>query len=305
MRPRVIAGARRLAALVLAILVSAIALQLVGASEAAAHTRLVSSSPPRGAKLEQLPEAVKLTFSEAVAQPAALTVTGPGGATLSTGKVTLHKTSLSRPLVTNGELLAGRYTISYQVTSTDGHPLSGTVRFTLSPRTGTGTTEPPISDDAGGNPASTNLASSLPDNGSEVARLPEVAVLNFSEVIAQPAEVTVTGPDGQEVCTDEISVVDATLLCPLYSTVVPAAGAYTMSYQARSSKGQRLAGTVRFTLSPDSVVPAADAVTPAAGREAERSHRYLAVVALVVGLVAALGLALLDVKRLVRNGFLA
>jgi methionine-rich copper-binding protein CopC len=291
---------RQVWALVLAFLVSAIALQLVGASEAMAHTRLVSSSPRMGAKLERLPDVVKLTFSEAVAQPVALTVTGPDGSTLSAGKVSLRRASLSRPLVTTGEASAGRYTISYQVTSTDGHPLSGTVRFILAPRAGSGTTEPPV----GGDAANANLASSLPDNGSEVGRLPEVAVLNFNEVIAQPAEVRVTGPNGVEVCTDDISVVDATLLCPLDATVGPAAGTYTMSYQARSSKGQRLAGTVRFTLSPSPVLPAADVVTPAAGRDAEQSHPPFAIVALVIGLVAALGVALLDVKRLVRNGFL-
>ncbi|MEU4482118.1 copper resistance protein CopC [Micromonospora sp. NPDC023966] len=291
---------RQVGSLVLAILVSAIALQLVGAGEAAAHTRLVSSSPHMNAKLEHLPEAVKLTFSEAVAQPVALTVTGPDGSIRSTGKVSLRKASLSRPLATTGEAPAGRYTISYQVTSTDGHPLSGTVRFTLAPGVGTGTNEPPI----GGDAANANLASSLPDNGSEVGRLPEVAVLNFNEVIAQPAEVRVTGPNGVEVCTDDISIVDATLLCPLDATVGPAAGTYTMSYQARSSKGQRLAGTVRFTLSPSPVIPATDVVTPAAGRDAEQSHPPLATVVLVIGLVAALGVALLDVKRLVRNGFL-
>src|SRR5439155_17299399 len=39
-----------------------------------------------------------------------------------------HRTTLTQPL---GDLRAGRYTLAYRVTSTDGHPVSGKTSFTV------------------------------------------------------------------------------------------------------------------------------------------------------------------------------
>lgn len=99
-----------------------------GAATADAHAELVESSPLDGAMLTDLPGAIELTFSEAVGKPADLVVLDPNGTPLATGAVT-----------TVGEVLAttlepatateGWHTVSYQVTSADGHLITGTTTF--------------------------------------------------------------------------------------------------------------------------------------------------------------------------------
>jgi methionine-rich copper-binding protein CopC len=297
---------RRAAVIVLAILVGVIALQVAGAGPATAHARLVSSSPAKGATLNRLPQVAELKFSEVVGQPAALVVTGPDGNVISTGKAAVVDAILSRPLDTTRQA-AGAYTMSYQVTSVDGHPISGTVTFTLS----TGQVTPaPVPTVDRGIPAAPDIAlvSSSPGKGAALNRLPEVAVLNFKEVVGQPAALVVTGPDGDEISTGEASVVDATLLRPMDSTAELAAGTYTMSYRVTSADGHPISGAVTFTLPTGQVATSADPVfgdspvsgavaAPAVGDDSGDGSGI--VVALVVGLAAALGVAVVSLGRMV------
>jgi methionine-rich copper-binding protein CopC len=95
-----------------------------------AHAELTSSSPADGAVLEALPGEVELVFSENVGTPAALTVLGPDGSDLGGGDVAVVGATLSRT-VAAGTGAAGAYTISYQVTSADGHPISGSIGFAI------------------------------------------------------------------------------------------------------------------------------------------------------------------------------
>jgi methionine-rich copper-binding protein CopC len=303
MRTRTASGTPHAAIPLLAILVAAIALQLFTTSPAMAHTRLVSSSPAQGAGLDRLPDVVTLKFSEGVRQPAALTVTGPGGEEISTGKTAVETTTLSRPLDKSTEPQEGAYTVNYQVTSADGHLISGTVRFTLSRRRATPTTHPTIGNDAVQSPATVNrkLVSSSPANGAKLSSLPEVAVLNFSEVVRLPATLTVTGPDGDEISTADASVVDATLLRPLDTTTELREGAYTMRYRVTAADGQPKSGTVRFTLSRAPAVPAVAPVAATADSSIGSSSRPGAVAGLVVGLAAALGLAVFSIRELMRH----
>ncbi|MCW2879407.1 MAG: copper resistance protein [Sphaerisporangium sp.] len=297
-------GAWRAATMALAILAGVIALQVAAAGPAAAHTRLVSSSPGKGAKMDRLPQVVKLKFSEVVRQPAALVVTGPDGTEISTGKAAVVDATLSRHLANSTGPAAGRYTMSYRVTSGDGHPLSGTVTFTLS--NGNVASAAPTVDD--GIPATSDrrLVSSSPGTGAQLNRLPEVAVLNFKELVRQPATLVVTGPDGAEISTGEASVVDATLLRPLDSTTELAAGRYTMRYRVTSAVGQPISGTVPFTLPDGQVAAEADLLvgddlgSKAVAAPATDSPAGAGiVVALVIGLAAALGVAVVSVGRLV------
>jgi methionine-rich copper-binding protein CopC len=283
------------------------ALQIAGAGPATAHARLVSSSPAKGATLDRLPQAAELKFSEVVGQPAGLVVTGPDGKTMSTGKTAVVDSTLSRPLDTTGQA-AGAYTMSYQATSADGHAISGTVTFTLS----NGQVTPaPVPTVGRGIPAAPDTAavSSSPGKGARLDRLPEVAVLNFRELVGQPATLVVTGPGGDEISTGEASVVDATLLRPMDSTAELAAGTYTMSYRVTSADGHPITGTVNFTLptgqvatsadlvfaDPGSGAVAAPAMDPAAGDDAGSG----VVLALLVGLAAALGVAVVSLGRMV------
>jgi copper resistance protein C len=263
-----------------------------------AHTRLVSSSPAEGARLDRLPEVVKLKFSEDVSQPAALTVTGPGGEEISTGKAAVVAATLSRPLDKSTELQEGAYTVSYQVTSDDGHLVSGIVRFTLSRQRATPTPYPTIGNDAVGSP---KLVSSSPADGAKLSSLPEVAVLNFSEVVRLPATLTVTGSDGDEISAADASVVDATLFRPLDTTTQLREGTYTMTYRVTAADGQSISGTVRFTLSRASAVPTTAPVAATADLSSGSRSRPGAITGLVVGLAAALGLAVFSTRQLMRH----
>jgi copper resistance protein C len=94
---------------------------------ASAHAELVSSSPRSGATVRQLPSRVTLTFSETISTPAFVEVTGPDGANVATGEVGVRDDQLTSRLGDSD--VAGAYAMSYRITSADGHPISGTVRF--------------------------------------------------------------------------------------------------------------------------------------------------------------------------------
>ncbi len=94
-----------------------------------AHNSLTGSNPEKGAKIAKAPESIILRFLAAV-DPAALTVTvtGPDGADAGDGppRVKGNRVTVGwRPGV------AGEYAVAYRVGSSDGHPVKGTVRFTL------------------------------------------------------------------------------------------------------------------------------------------------------------------------------
>lgn len=117
---------RRAAVVVLA---AALAL-LAGTAPAWAHTELESSTPADGASLDRAPAEIALTFSEDVpADGATITVTGPDRADRVAGPATAADGTLTVPLQPLGA--AGPYTVEYRVVSDDGHPVSGTVTFTL------------------------------------------------------------------------------------------------------------------------------------------------------------------------------
>lgn len=117
---------RRLAVALPAVLLALV----VGAAPAWAHTELESSSPAANAQVGTAPTSVSLTFSEKIAAAdATVSVTGPGGTDYAAGPATGDGATLTVPLRPLGA--AGGYTITYRVVSDDGHPVSGTVPFTL------------------------------------------------------------------------------------------------------------------------------------------------------------------------------
>ena len=106
-----------------------LALALAPVAPASAHAALISSSPADGAVVDAVPDAVELTFSEVVATPAYVVVTGPDGRTVSEGKPQVADASVSQP--TGPSDVEGQYTVNYRIVSADGHPVSGTVRFSV------------------------------------------------------------------------------------------------------------------------------------------------------------------------------
>lgn len=104
---------------------------LFGAAPAFAHAEFESSDPADGASLATGPSTVSVTFSDTMQQGFnELTVIGPDGTThYENGEVTADGDTVS--VAVNPLGAAGRYQIGYRVLSDDGHPVSGSIGFTL------------------------------------------------------------------------------------------------------------------------------------------------------------------------------
>ena len=113
-----------------AVAVLAAAALLLGAAPAMAHARLISSDPPDGASLDAGPQRVSLTFSDQMTgEFDAITVVGPDEKQYQTGDVTAEGSTVSIAVQPLGP--TGVYEIGYRVVSADGHPVEGTLSFTL------------------------------------------------------------------------------------------------------------------------------------------------------------------------------
>jgi hypothetical protein len=113
----------------LAVLLVAAVGVLAGPSVAQAHSTLVSTDPADGSIVVGPPAQVTLTFDEAVESLGTqIVVLAPDGRTVSSGDAVLAGPSVSEA-VSSG-LPAGAYRVEWRVTSSDGHPVSGTFTFT-------------------------------------------------------------------------------------------------------------------------------------------------------------------------------
>ncbi|MET9397367.1 FixH family protein [Kitasatospora sp. NPDC002965] len=123
---------RRIAGL-LGVLGAVLALMLAGAGPAAAHATLQTTDPVQNAVLPTAPQAVTLTFSEAVSlsgdsvrvlDPAGRTVDA-GGPVHADGKDNTARVGL------NGGLANGTYTVAWRAVSEDSHPIGGAFTFSI------------------------------------------------------------------------------------------------------------------------------------------------------------------------------
>lgn len=96
---------------------------------ASAHDTLISSSPATGESLEQAPEALELTYSDEV-----LNLSPVVRLTTSAGEEIFTETptvSGSKATIDLPPLPADDYQVLWRVVSSDGHPIEGTVDFTV------------------------------------------------------------------------------------------------------------------------------------------------------------------------------
>ena len=127
-RPSRLAGLLAVAATVVALVATA--------SPASAHAQLESTNPGPGATLKDLPRDVILSFSEDVHAPAFVEVTNKGGVDVAQGDVRIVDNKVTQTL--GAPAGAGKYTVSYRITSADGHPVSGSVNFKVLSNAGAG-----------------------------------------------------------------------------------------------------------------------------------------------------------------------
>ncbi|UOY03643.1 copper resistance CopC/CopD family protein [Blastococcus sp. PRF04-17] len=120
----------RSAALLVPLIAGWLLLGLLTAGPAAAHATLVATDPAEGARMDEAPDEITLTFSEPVSL-------GAGYARLihSDGTVHLTETSVDGGTVTvvpRSELPDDQgYLLTYRVVSADSHPISGAFSFTV------------------------------------------------------------------------------------------------------------------------------------------------------------------------------
>lgn len=114
------------------------------ATPASAHNALIGSTPAADAVLERAPASVTLQFNQVVgANLGTVVVTGPDGADWADGPVKPVDTTAVQALRAGGP--AGLYQVAYRVVSADGHPVTGTLAYTVeaAPQAVAGTTPAP------------------------------------------------------------------------------------------------------------------------------------------------------------------
>lgn len=117
-----------------------LAIVVLTAPSAHAHSSLIASSPAAGSTLTQQPGAVELTFSEAVqTEFAQVAVLDDAETEFQAGEPQVVGSVVTQAV---GTLPDGNYTISYRIVSADGHPVTGTVDFTVA--AGTSETGSPV-----------------------------------------------------------------------------------------------------------------------------------------------------------------
>ncbi len=151
---------------VLALLLLAGSALVAGTAPASAHTELIGSDPADGSSTAAGPSRVTLTFSEVVQTGfTTVTVIGPGGAQWQAGPPIQNGAVVTVPVRPLGP--AGSYTVGYRVLSADGHPVQGSVQFTLTaPGPATAVTPAPSGDGVPDGVAAPDGPAS-PSNGSE------------------------------------------------------------------------------------------------------------------------------------------
>ncbi|MET4258408.1 copper transport protein [Bradyrhizobium sp. S3.12.5] len=126
---------RRLAALAMLLVVAGTS---TGAS---AHAALISVEPASGSILTSAPKAVELRFNEAVT-PGAIQLIDGAGRARDDARVTTSGESIS--IAMPPDLPQGTAVVSYRVISQDGHPVAGSVIFSVGVPTAT---QPPANAD--------------------------------------------------------------------------------------------------------------------------------------------------------------
>ena len=97
-----------------------------------AHAYPAVSVPINGATLKEPPSEVRIQFTEAIEMAfSAVTVVGPNKEVFSQGK--LRKLADDTVAISLKPLLAGNYTVEWQVLSVDTHVTEGVLRFTIAP----------------------------------------------------------------------------------------------------------------------------------------------------------------------------
>src|SRR6266508_556436 len=101
---------------------------LASGAQAWAHASLVKAEPADGAVLAQAPAALKLTFNEPVS-PLVMRLIGPAGELIALADVAAENTTVT--IAAPPALRRGSHALSWRVISADGHPVAGSLIFSI------------------------------------------------------------------------------------------------------------------------------------------------------------------------------
>ena len=110
------------------------------AAPAFGHASLLSSVPPSGAVLNEAPRQIVLTFSEP-ASPLAMQLVGADGASTPLGGTDVSAVETHITVTLPAGLAEGTHVLSWRAASSDGHPVAGTVVFSIGAPSAGGTIE--------------------------------------------------------------------------------------------------------------------------------------------------------------------
>ncbi|TDB85567.1 copper resistance protein CopC [Actinomadura sp. KC216] len=99
----------------------------MSAAPASAHTALTGSTPKKDSSVAA-PSEIVLTYTETIRLPRVL-VTDASGKQYQAGTAKAVDNKVTQPV--NGALPNGKYTVGWRVVSVDGHPVSGSYKFTV------------------------------------------------------------------------------------------------------------------------------------------------------------------------------
>ncbi|MGA0567430.1 copper resistance CopC family protein [Rathayibacter sp. KR2-224] len=158
------------AVVVVVALAAAAALGALSVTPASAHDYLVDSSPKAGSTQTAPLNSVRLTFDDVVLDlsrsgpGALLQVTGPNGASthFETGCPTVNDRNVTVPVSLGAP---GKYQVTWQIVSADGHVVSDSIQFDYAPPAGT-----PAAKGAASSPCKGAGASAAPTAGAGTAQ---------------------------------------------------------------------------------------------------------------------------------------
>lgn len=135
---------------------------LMSASPALAHDQLIGSNPKNGAQLDKQPEWLELEFSGNIQEVGTEIQVNHNGKDVSAGEIAVEGRKVTSALP--DDLEPGDYEIVWRVVSSDGHPISGTVKFTIKDSNAAGGT---TSENEGDDSATEAPAEGTGDNNAD------------------------------------------------------------------------------------------------------------------------------------------
>ena len=102
-------------------------------AQAHAHTRLLRSAPSAGVVLDVAPREIRLTFNEApeLGFTSVILRAADGRSVTLTSPMFVPDAPTTLVCVIRGTITAGRYVVEWKAGGSDGHPVKGTIAFTV------------------------------------------------------------------------------------------------------------------------------------------------------------------------------